>query len=239
MNAVLALAFAVFANQGTPLSPGVHDLSLQLPGAGSMTYALSIPNGYSPDRPVPLVLVLHPGGERMPNYGREFMKRLVQPALNNLGAIMIAPDSPAASWIDSGAEHGVMTLLQQTLENYSIDRRRVLVTGFSMGGRGAWFMASHHADLFTAAIPMAAPIGNEPIERLGTMPTYIIHSRNDEVIPFAPAERTAKQLAAMGRIVRFDALSGLTHFEMVRYADALRRGGQWVAERWNGKVPIF
>ena len=50
-------------------------------------------------------------------------------------------------------------------------------------------MASRHADLFTAAIPMAASPGDLPIDRLATMPTYIIHSRDDEVSPFAPDER--------------------------------------------------
>jgi predicted peptidase len=233
MNAVLAAAVAVFINQATPASPGVHDLTLQVPGGGAMTYALSIPRGYSPDHAVPLVLVLHSGGARIPNYGREFMKGLVLPALGDLRGIMIAPDCPAASWTDATADQLVMTLLQQTLENYAIDRRRVLVTGYSMGGRGTWFMASHHPDLFTAAIPMAASTGDDPVERLGTMPTYVIHSRNDEVIPFAPAERTAKQLTAMGRPVTFDAVSGLTHFQMGGYVDALRRAGGWIATRWN------
>ena len=83
-----------------------------------------------------------------------------------------------------------MALLQKVLAEYTIDRKRVLVTGFSLGGRGTWFMASHHPDLFTAAIPMAASTGDEPLERLATMPTYIIHSRADESCHSRPPRRT-------------------------------------------------
>jgi predicted peptidase len=119
------------------------------------------------------------------------------------------------------------------LSQFNIDRRRVLVTGFSLGGRGTWFMASRHADLFTAAIPMAASPGDLPIDRLATMPTYIIHSRDDEVSPFAQDERLAKQLMEMGRPVRFQPLYGLGHYEMYRYVDALKGAARWVGDQWR------
>jgi predicted peptidase len=126
-----------------------------------------------------------------------------------------------------------MALLENVLGEYAIDRRRILVTGFSMGGRGTWFMASRHADLFTGAIPIAASATGEPIEGLGTMPTYIIHSRNDQVVPFEPAVRNARELERLGRTVRFEELSGVGHYEMGGYVDALRRAVRWVADRWE------
>ena len=64
------------------------------------------------------------------------------------------------------------------------------------------------------------------------MPTYVIHSRRDQVVPFAPAERNAQELERLGRVVKFEALSDPTHFEMGAYAPALRRAMQWVAARW-------
>ena len=234
MNLLLASAVTALLAQSAPMGSGVHQLTFQVPnGGGTMLYAISIPKGYDAQRPAPLVLVLHSGGERMKYYGSAFMRLLVAPALDGLRPIMIAPDCPTNAWTDPLAERAVMALVQDTLDHYAIDRRRILVTGYSLGGRGTWFMASRHADLFTAAIPMAASTGDEPIERLGTIPTYVIHSRADEVSPFAPAERTAKQLIAMGRTVRFEALDDFGHYEMFRYVDALRRGGRWIADRWG------
>jgi predicted peptidase len=204
-----------------------------MPDGSSVLYAISIPADYDPSQPRPLVLALHPGGDRVPYYGGGFMRQIVAPALHDLRPIMVAPDCPSRAWTDPAAEQAVMALLQNVFDNYAVDRRRVLVTGFSLGGRGTWFMASRHPDLFTAAIPIAGSPGNEPVDRLGSMPTYIIHSRDDEVVPFEPAERTARELEQLGRIVRFDALRDVGHFQMGGYIDALRRAGRWVTDQWT------
>ena len=152
-----------------------------------------------------------------------------------LAPIVIAPDCPTGSWADANAEAAVMALVERTLQTFTIDRTRILVVGYSMGGRGTWFMASHHQNLFTAAIPMAASIGDDPPDTLATMPTYVIHSRQDEVVPFAPAEANARALAQRGRPVFFDALDTPTHFQMTAYVPALRRAVEWVAARWSAR----
>lgn len=220
-----------------PASRGVHELTLQAPGIGEILYGISIPDRYDAGQPRPLVVALHPGGTRMRYYGAAFVRQVIAPGLSDLGPIIVAPDCPTRAWTDPIAEKAVLALVQSTMESYPIDRRRVLVVGFSLGGRGTWFMASRHADLFTAAIPMAASAGDEPIDRLGTIPTYVIHSRDDEVSPFAPAERTARALEKMGRPVRFEALWDLGHYQMGGYIDPLRRAGRWVAERWRAANP--
>jgi predicted esterase len=94
-------------------------------------------------------------------------------------------------------------------------------------------MASQHQDLFTAAIPMAASPRDIPTDRLGRQPTYVIHSRADEVVPFEPADRNTRDLRKLGRDVQFEALDEVTHFDMAGYVDALRRAGRWVAGRWK------
>ncbi len=200
--------------------------------AGVVRYGLAAPQNCSSERPCPVTLALHPGGSA-PYYGAAFLRSVVLPGLQDLKGILIAPDCPGRSWNDPTAEAAVMALLQNVLETYAVDRRRILVTGFSMGGRGTWYFASRHPDLFTAAIPMASSADGQPIDSLATMPTYIIHSRDDQVVPFAPMDRTAKQLAQAGRIVKFEALSGLGHYEMNLYVDALRRAGQWVRDHWK------
>lgn len=231
---IVSLVLVLF---GQPPQRGVQDLALQVDGVGQVLYGISVPNDYDPKDPRPLVLALHPGGERMRYYGSAYMKLVVAPGVRDLKPIIVAPDCPARAWTDPGCERGAMALVQYALEHYSIDRRRVLVVGFSMGGRGTWFMSSHHPDVFTGAIPMAASTGDEPIDKLATMPTCVIHSRDDQVVPFGPAEKNARELQKMGRTIRFDALMDLTHYDMVAYVDALRRGTRWIADRWKDQAP--
>jgi predicted peptidase len=216
-----------------PAARGVHALEADIPGAGRVLYAVSVPDGYSPGTPVPLVLVLHPGGQGPRYYGAQFMRGVVEPGLRSMRAIMVAPDCPARAWSDAACETAVAALMEQAINAYTIDRKRVLVVGFSMGGRGTWHMASKHAALFTAAIPMAASTRGMSVDDLGKQPTYIIHSRGDEVVPFEPAEETAAALKRLKRDVHFEAVEDLTHFEMVNYVDALREAARWVIDRWK------
>ena len=227
---VILLALAMLLQ---PSRPGVYRLTQSVPDLGEIRYAVSLPDGYNPRQARPLVLALHPGGDRFPYYGGAFMEQVVAPGLHDLGAIIVAPDCPTQSWTDPNAERAVLALVQRVMTDYSVDRRRVLITGFSLGGRGTWFMASRHADLFTAAIVMAGAPGNQPLDRLATRPTYVIHSRADDVVPFAPTDAAVRDLRRLGRVVEFEALDGVGHFEMGTYVDPLSRAGAWVADRWK------
>lgn len=230
---LLALLPALLAAFQT-LAPGGYRMTLPVPGASEpMPVALIVPRGYDGTEPRPLVLALHPGGTRFPFYGGAFMDQVVAPGLYDLDPIIVAPDCPTQSWSDPVSEEAVLTLMKRVMAEFNVDPQRVLVTGFSMGGRGAWFMSARHTDLFTAAIVMAGSMGGQPLDTLGAIPTYVIHSRDDEVVPFGPAERGVRDLERQGRTVRFQALDGPGHFDMNEYVEPLRRAADWIADRWN------
>ena len=213
-----------------PLEPGLHNTTMEVEGVGTLTYGIWIPRGYNPATQVPLVLALHPGGSTGAYYGTQFLRGVVGPALQTWGAIIVAPDVPARRWANETSERGVLALLDDVIERYAIDTERILVTGFSLGGRGTWYMASRHPDLFAAAIPMAARSESDAAALVGNMPVFIIHARDDEVVPFGPAERLAQEMAARGQTVSFLPLEGVGHFQMG--AEPLRVAGEWVVERW-------
>lgn len=226
------LVVALFTALMQPPGSRFEQRTFRTPDGATLLYGRAVPGDYGPSRPRPLVLALHPGGARGPYYGAQFMRELFFPGLSALDPIMVAPDCPTRAWSDPAAEQAVMALIDNVLGEYAIDRRRILVIGFSLGGRGTWFMSSRHAEVFTAAIVMAGTT-DEPLERLAKIPTYIIHSRDDQVVPFAQAEQRANSLEQMGRTVKFEALNGLGHFDMGGYAPAIQRAGGWVAEHWQ------
>lgn len=215
--------------------PTVEHLTFEIEGHGEMPYAVSAPAGYDPATPHPLILALHPGGARGPYYGSLHMRQTFEPALRRLNAIVVAPDAPARRWTNEVSERAVMALLQRILETWAIDRTRVLVTGFSLGGRGTWFFATRHPDFFTGAIPIAGRPGDDPLDALGGMPVHVIHSRADDVVPFGPAEDAARRLREAGRPVAFTALDGVGHYAMGGYVRALRDAGDWMLAQWDGR----
>lgn len=214
--------------------PGYHQRVFDTGDGTKMLYAISVPRTDAPG-PRPLVLALHPGGDRPSYYGGWFARLVVIPALTDLQAIVVAPDCPTRTWADPGADRAVSALLEKVMAEEKIDRKRILVTGFSMGGRGTWYFSSQHPGLFTAAIPMAASTGEIPPQKLAMMPTYIIHSRRDERVPFGPAEENAQALEGLGRTVKFEAVADLGHFQMGGYVPALKRAVGWVVERWGAR----
>ncbi len=215
--------------------PTVEHLTFEIEGHGEMPYAVSVPAGYDPATPHALILALHPGGKQGSYYGSLHMRQMFEPALRALKAVVVAPDVPTRRWTSDVSDRGVMALLNRILETYNIDRARILVTGFSLGGRGTWFFATRHPDFFTGAIPIAGRPGDEPLDALGDMPVHVIHSRADDVVPFGPAEDAARQLREAGGTVAFTALDRVGHFAMGGYVRSLRDAGDWIVEQWSSR----
>ena len=88
----LSAATAQDGEGSAATTPGYHELTL--PDAGRR-YTLVIPAGYTGQEAVPLVVSLHYGGGGTPFYGRGLLESLIEPALRELGAILVAPDSAA------------------------------------------------------------------------------------------------------------------------------------------------
>src|SRR3979490_3055001 len=89
--------------------------TLQMPDGMTLLYGRAVPGDYDPKRPRPLVLALHPGGERGSYYGAQFMRSLFLPGLRGLDPIMVAPDCPTRAWSDPAAEQAVMALMDNML----------------------------------------------------------------------------------------------------------------------------
>ncbi len=233
--ALLSLVLPLFLGLGAqlPQSSGLHEGTLERPDARVLRFTVSVPDGYEPDQPRPLVLALHYGGRVTPFYGKDFLIRLVEPGLEKLGAVLVAPDCPYRGWANPKSETEVMVLLDHILQNYAIDRDRIVVTGFSMGGAGAWYMAAHHPEVFSAAIVVAGSPPAGTVEMLDKMPLYVIHSRDDEVVPIGPANEAVKTLESHGAPAKLLVVQGITHFQVPEYGRHLRRAAKWLEEQWD------
>lgn len=212
------------------LAPGIHQETALLPSGQKLRYTISIPAHYDSKKPVPLIVALHYGGEVTPFYGRGMIDALVGPALENLGAVIVAPDSLAGSWATESNAQAVVWLARSILKSYAIDPKKVLLTGFSMGGQGTWSIGGRNQTLFTAAIPVA---GN-PAEGIEwKIPVLVIHSQKDEVIPIAPVRNLVQQMKSRGMKIDLRELTDLTHFQTDRYVTPLRETIPWLQQAWK------
>jgi len=214
-------------------TPGLHNLELPRANEPAIRYAIYIPGNYSPTASVPLILALHFGvrGGDAAGAGGDVVQILIGPALAELGAIIVAPDSVRGDWSSPENEKAVNALLDMVLAHYSIDKKKVAVTGFSMGGAGSWHFAEKFPERFSAAIPVA---GRPPASASGwRLPVLAIHSRDDRVAPFDPTEARIAELQKAGVNAKLIPLTGITHYETSRFRDALRRAVPWLREIWK------
>jgi predicted peptidase len=166
---------------------------------------------------LPLILFLHGSGERgddpaaIKQWGlpRELETRPAFPGW------VLSPLCPAnLRWTDLDAE--VMALLDAVLDATQADPRRVYLTGFSMGGQGAWHLAVAHPDRFAAVAPVAGriPPASDFLARLCVLrqtPVWVFHGEQDEFVPTENSEIIARTLQACGGQVRLTVYAGLGH----------------------------
>src|SRR5262245_22840348 len=108
---VLLLApVAAFAQEKMSiLSQGTHNQVLAQKNGPPIHYAISVPPNYHGEA-VPLILALHFGGDPQ-GAGRAMLDILIEPALGELGAIVVAPDSVGGGWGTPANEQAVDALL--------------------------------------------------------------------------------------------------------------------------------
>ena len=119
----------------------------------TVKYRLLAPRGVGSGKRFPLVVFLHGSGDR----GDDNRAQLsILPALmcrpeyrERYPCFLVAPQCPEAmEWKDQLSD--VIDIVENLLRSRPIERDRVYLTGFSMGGFGAWALAAERPDLFAA-----------------------------------------------------------------------------------------
>src|SRR6266849_3882668 len=123
------IVFAQAATNVPVLAPGLHSQTLLRANEPAIHYAISIPSNYSLSARVPLILALHFGvrGGDSAGAGRDVVEILIGPALAELGAIIVAPDSMRGDWSSPENEKAVNALLDMVLAGYSVDTKKIAV----------------------------------------------------------------------------------------------------------------
>jgi pimeloyl-ACP methyl ester carboxylesterase len=210
---------------GIELAPGTHDVFVG-PESDRMRMALVVPDPV-PVADVPLVLALHWYDPRAVQPGKDFVRLLVEPALGDLGGIIVAPVVWKDRWNRRDVARTLKSLVDSALEVWPVDPDRVVVTGYSMGGMGAWHLASLYPRTFSATIPMAGEPGGvlEPM-----VPVYAIHGDEDELFDIAVTREAVEELVRRGGIAELVVAEGLSHYQGAAYVPYLAGAVVWLNE---------
>jgi predicted peptidase len=212
------------------ITSGIHQMTLD----NGQRYTIAIPDGYTGAMPVPLVIALHYGGTVTPFYGRGVLEGLVEPALRDLGAIIVAPDASSGVWASEAGETAVLHLMDEIEAMHNIALGKTLLTGYSMGGMGSWYIGGRNQERFTAVLPIAGRPQADTIEIDWMIPLYVIHSEDDELIDIEPTKTAVTQLLFHGATVELIIVEGITHYQTDRFIKPLQEVIPWIKQVWRG-----
>lgn len=167
-----------------------------------------VPRGYLVDRPSPVALMLHGAGGDA-HHGLSLLQHLA----DQTGLILLAPDSREGTWdvIVDGYGPDVAFIdraLEQTFNDYAVDRRRIAVGGFSDGASYALSLGLTNGELFTHVIAFS-PGFIAATRQHGSPRLFISHGTQDRVLPIDRcSRRIVPQVKGAGYDVRYREFDG-------------------------------
>jgi predicted esterase len=112
-------------------------------------WALHVPKDYEPSKAWPLLVTLHGTGGNPATWIQTWLR--CAPARDKF--VIIAPGSDRHTWSARQGHSYVLSAMRITMDLLHIDPNRVYIDGMSMGGGGAFRLASHHPDRWAAIAP--------------------------------------------------------------------------------------
>ncbi len=227
--------------------------AVQLEDDYMLEYAVQIPGSYKPNKPLPVLFVLH-GGVTMPEpipvgqLGSQVggsVSGIVAKAKSDF--ILIVPQgSKRSPWWTRNGHTMVNEALKKVKRQYNVDTNRVFVTGFSDGGSGSYFHAGVDPTKFAATFPMNGMITNSEgggmrvfVENYRNRPMFVCHTTDDHLYPGPIVAGVVDGLKEQGVDIAFHMFENMGH--TMGYSDQIAPNmAQWldtkVRDPWRDTV---
>jgi len=207
-------------------------------GEHTYRYRVWLPPHYTKLHHWPVILYLHGSAERGDDNIRQIATGL-GPAVERFGqrykAIVVFPQCRDGEEWYGDEEAQALAALNAALIEFHGDPRRVYLTGNSMGGTGAWFLARHRKK-WAAVVPVCGEVvrsGSDPYpsdpppdiarivgaadpyatlaEAIGKTPVWAFHGAADETVSVEQSRNMVAALQKAGGIVRYTEFAGVGH----------------------------
>jgi predicted peptidase len=200
-----------------------------------LKYRLLKPDHYDPKKSYPLVVFLHGAGERGDDNTAQLIHGVGDFASEEnrkkYPCFLVAPQCPKnQKWndVDWGAathtlpkepsESGrlVLELIPAIQKEYSIDAKRLYITGLSMGGYGTWDLIARKPDLFAAAVPICGGADEATAPTIAKLPIWVFHGAKDPAVKVERSRRMVEALKKAGGEPKYTEYADVAHDSWVK-----------------------
>ena len=186
-------------------------------GTEDMQYLLFLPKVYdaNAEKEWPLLLFLHGAGERGDDINLVTVhgppKRIAKEPdfAEKCPFIVVAPQCLKDHYWSPAQLH---LLLDAIEANYKIDKKRIYVTGISMGGFGTWMLTADRPERFAAVAPICGGSDTTLAEKFVNTPLWAFHGDADSLVPVNLSQDMVKAIEeAGGKKAKLTTYPGVNH----------------------------
>jgi len=182
-------------------------------------YRLYVPTSYDGSSPPPLVVMLHGAlGDERYYFSGLFDPATIRGEADRRGFILVGVNGRGRF---SLSQEDVFEVIGAVTRDYKIDASRIYLTGHSMGGFGAWLVASARPEVFAAIAPVSGgpPAQGEALtallQRLKGAPAMVVHGAQDGIAPVQLSRTMAEAAERAGLRVTYLEVPGGDHMSVV------------------------
>ena len=189
--------------------------------AGEHKYVVFVPVGYRADKPSPAILFLHGAGERGKDNRLQLTVGLapfVQARARTFPFLVVFPQCEFTegrileSWqADHPDGQQALRTLDDARKHYNFLEKKVVLTGWSMGGYGVWSLAAADPTRWSALLPLSG--GGDPtrVSGLKEIPVWAFHGANDALVKAEEGRKMTDALTAAGGTATFTEIADGPH----------------------------
>lgn len=179
----------------------------------SRPYAVYTPSDYNPQKPYPTILFLHglfEGGSDGVSMTRVGIGPAIQKNPERWNCVVIMPQTPS-NWQKPESVELASAVLEDAQKKYSIDSRRIVVTGLSNGGAGAWLLGARYPGRFAGLAPLCAFAEYEAVPQLTHVPVWAFHNSSDWVVSSNDSKNMVEKINQAGGNATVTIYGGFSH----------------------------
>jgi len=189
--------------------------------SGEHKYTVFVPAAYRADQKWPVLLFLHGAGSRgtdgkLPLIGG--IGSQIQARAQTLPMIVVFPqcedvDGRAATgWRTDGPDaRRALAILDAVEREFSVDRKREILSGTSMGGFGTWDIAAANPSRWSAIVPLAGWGDFSKARDFKNLPIWAFHGSKDLEVKADDHKRMVEAVRAAGGRAYFTLLPEVRH----------------------------
>src|SRR5207237_1227270 len=99
---------------------------------------------------------------------------------------------------------------------FRIDRKRIYLTGLSMGGYGTWVLLARKPELFAAGVPICGGGHVEGAKKLAKIPIWAFHGDKDGAVPPERSREMIEAIEKAGGKPKYTEYGGVGHDSWTR-----------------------